>query len=97
MIRRIAFVLALVPALAGAQESFDRTMVSKIRDEGLARSQAWGMVDTLATVIGPRLTASPAYMQAARMGAGPVFAGDDRAPVRPAAGVSRCVVVVDAG
>jgi carboxypeptidase Q len=66
MIRRIAFVLALVPALAGAQESFDRTMVSKIRDEGLARSQAWGMVDTLATVIGPRLTASPAYMQAAR-------------------------------
>jgi carboxypeptidase Q len=40
-------------------------MVARIRDEGLNRSHAWAMVDTLATVIGPRLTASPAFMRAA--------------------------------
>ena len=40
-------------------------MVAKIRDEGLNRSHAYGMLDTLATVIGPRLTASPAYLRAA--------------------------------
>ena len=40
-------------------------MVAKIRDEGLNRSHAWSMIDTLATVIGPRLTGSPAYMRAA--------------------------------
>jgi carboxypeptidase Q len=64
MIRRLYFAAALTPALLGAQESFDRAMVAKIRDEGLNRSQVWGMVDTLATVIGPRLTASPAFMRA---------------------------------
>jgi hypothetical protein len=36
-----------------------------MRDEGLNHSRAWSMVDTLATVIGPRLTASPAFMRAA--------------------------------
>jgi carboxypeptidase Q len=56
---------AVVPSVLAAQEPFDRAMVAKIRDEGLNRSHAWGMVDTLATVIGPRLTASPAFMRAA--------------------------------
>src|ERR1700712_2180034 len=65
MIRRLVVVALLVPAFAGAQESFDRPMVAKIRDEGMNHSQVWGMVDTLATVFGPRLTASPAYMRAA--------------------------------
>src|SRR3954469_23576731 len=65
MIRRFAFVAVLCPALLGAQESFDRAMIARIRDEGLNRSHVWSMVDTLATVIGPRLTASPAYMRAA--------------------------------
>src|SRR4029077_6955375 len=55
---------AFAPTLLGAQETFDRAMVAKIRDEGLNHSHAWGMVDTLATVIGPRLTASPAFMRA---------------------------------
>jgi carboxypeptidase Q len=64
MVRRF-FVLAVVPTLVSAQETIDRAMVAKIRDEGLNRSRAWAMVDTLATVIGPRLTASPAYMRAA--------------------------------
>jgi carboxypeptidase Q len=64
MLRRF-FVLAAVPTLVSAQETVDRAMGAKIRDEGLNRSRAWAMVDTLATVIGPRLTASPAYMRAA--------------------------------
>jgi len=62
---RLKIALLLTPAVLGAQESFDRAMVAKIRDEGMNRSRVWSMVDTLATVIGPRLTASPAYMRAA--------------------------------
>jgi carboxypeptidase Q len=65
MIRRLVLAAALAPALLSAQEPFARAMVAKIRDEGLNRSHAWEMIDTLATVIGPRLTASPAYMRAA--------------------------------
>ncbi|HEY5061084.1 MAG TPA: hypothetical protein VII52_06080, partial [Gemmatimonadaceae bacterium] len=53
------------PAVLGAQEIVDRAMMAKIRDEGLNRSHAWSMVDTLATVIGPRLTGSPAFLRAA--------------------------------
>src|SRR5262245_42404150 len=65
MLRRLAIlVVAAVPTLS-AQEPFDRAMVAKIRDEGLNRSHVWAMVDTLATVIGPRLTGSPAYMRSA--------------------------------
>jgi hypothetical protein len=48
-----------------AQEPVDRDAIVKIRAEGLDRSRVWSMVDTLATVIGPRLTASPAHRRAA--------------------------------
>ncbi len=71
MFRRLAFAAALtaavaaLPGRAAAQETFDRAMVAKIRDEGMNRSHAWQMIDTLATVFGPRLTASPAFMRAA--------------------------------
>ncbi len=65
MIRRLVLAAALAPALLGAQEPFDRAMAAKIRAEGLEHSRAWAMLDTLATVIGPRLTASPAYLRAA--------------------------------
>jgi hypothetical protein len=65
MLRRLVVLAFAIAPAAGAQESFDSAMVAKIRDEGLNRSHAWTMVDTLATVIGPRLTASPAYMRAA--------------------------------
>jgi len=65
MRKRLILFLATLPAVAGAQESIDQAMMAKIRDEGLNRSHAWPMLDTLATVIGPRLTASPAYMRAA--------------------------------
>jgi carboxypeptidase Q len=65
MIRRLILAAACAPAVLGAQESVDRAMMAKIRDEGLNRSHAWSMVDTLATVIGPRLTGSPAFLRAA--------------------------------
>jgi hypothetical protein len=64
--RRLALVLIALPSILAAQESFDRAMIAKIRDEGLNHSHAWAMLDTIADVIGPRLTASPAYMRAAR-------------------------------
>jgi hypothetical protein len=59
---RSALCLLVVPVALSAQS--DPTL-AKIRDEGLNHSHAWSMVDTLATVIGPRLTASPAFMRAA--------------------------------
>ncbi len=64
MLKRLILIAAL-PTVSAAQESVDQGMMAKIRDEGLNRSHAWAMVDSLATVIGPRLTASPAYMRAA--------------------------------
>src|SRR5262245_9581511 len=57
--------LCLAATTAAAQQPVDRAMIAKIRAEGLDRSRVWSMLDTLATVIGPRLTASPAYMRAA--------------------------------
>jgi carboxypeptidase Q len=66
MLRRLIAAAALiVPTALSAQESIDQAMIAKIRDEGLNRSHAWAMLDTLATVIGPRLTASPAFLRAA--------------------------------
>ena len=64
--RRILLLTALLSSASlSAQEPVDSAMMAKIRDEGLHRSHAWQMLDTLATVIGPRLTASPAFMRAA--------------------------------
>lgn len=63
--RRLALIFFAVPAILSAQESFDHAMIAKIRDEGLNHSQAYAMLDTIATVFGPRLTASPAFMRAA--------------------------------
>lgn len=62
---RLLAGLLLVPAGLVAQESIDQATIAKIRDEGLNRSHAWSMLDTIATVFGPRLTASPAFMRAA--------------------------------
>jgi hypothetical protein len=69
IMRRLALSLLLAaaaPASLAAQESFDRAMIARIRDEGLNHSHAWAMLDTIADVIGPRLTASPAFMRAAQ-------------------------------
>ena len=48
-----------------AQESVDRAIIAKIRDEGLTRSQAPEMFTHFTEDIGPRLTATPAYKTAA--------------------------------
>ena len=59
--------LRLLPliALPAALAAQDPAMLARIRDEGLNHSRAYPMLDTLATVFGPRLTASPAYLRAA--------------------------------
>ena len=57
--------LFVIAARLSAQEPVDRAMNAKIRAEGLERSQVVGTFDTLATVIGPRLTGSSAFQRAA--------------------------------
>lgn len=47
--------------LAGAQ---DPSALARIRDEGMNRSHVLQLFDHLTTVIGPRLTASPAFKEA---------------------------------
>jgi carboxypeptidase Q len=63
----IAIVVCCVAtaAVVRTQEKFDYAMFSKIRDEGLNRSQALDHVSWLADVYGPRLQGSPAMKQAA--------------------------------
>jgi hypothetical protein len=57
--------LLLTLALPSTLAAQDPAMLARIRDEGLNHSRAFAMVDTLATVFGPRLTASPAFLRAA--------------------------------
>jgi hypothetical protein len=64
MMRRVLLAL-LLPSILLSQEPVDAAMNAKIRAEGLERSQVAGMFDTLATVLGPRLTGSAAYLRAA--------------------------------
>jgi hypothetical protein len=45
---------------SGAQDS---SSIARIRDEGMSRSHALELFDHLTTVIGPRLTNSPAFKQ----------------------------------
>ena len=47
------------------QEPVDAAMNTKIRDEGLNRSQVYAMFNHLVDTIGPRLTASPEHKRAA--------------------------------
>ncbi len=66
--RLIAVVLAGMTALpstaAGQGEKVDATMVARIRDEGMARSQVMDHISWLADVYGPRLTGSTNIEQA---------------------------------
>ena len=48
-----------------AQERVDASMLAKIRAEGFERSHVVQMFDTIATVFGPRLTGSAAFLRAA--------------------------------
>src|SRR5437879_13428687 len=63
----IALVCVMAAAAVHTQEAgrLDYTMLGRIRDEGLNRSQALDHVSWLADVYGPRLQGSPAMRQAA--------------------------------
>jgi carboxypeptidase Q len=63
----IALGLALSPVSSYAQsvEKADTAVVSKIKDEGLKRSQVMNILSMLTDVHGPRLTNSPGYKKAA--------------------------------
>jgi hypothetical protein len=63
----LAPALALSASSAGAQvvqEAVDLTVIERIRDEGLNRSQIEELGGYLTDVIGPRLTGSPGMMRA---------------------------------
>jgi hypothetical protein len=63
---RSAAVLVLFQAASlTAQEPVDRSAIARIRAEATDRSQVLRMFDHLTNVIGPRLTASPAFREAA--------------------------------
>jgi len=65
--RKISTILAVVVSLAAvglAQERVDFSVVEKIRAEGMEHSKALATFDYLTTVIGPRLTNSPAHKRA---------------------------------
>jgi hypothetical protein len=62
----VAIVAAVCQGLAAAQDTIDRAMVAAITTEGRERSQAATLFYTLTDVLGPRLTASPAHLDAAR-------------------------------
>ncbi|HET9368896.1 MAG TPA: M20/M25/M40 family metallo-hydrolase [Vicinamibacterales bacterium] len=72
MTRPLSIGLLLAGVLAGPtvagwsqQEPVDATMVARIRDEGLNRSQVGGMFTMLVDRIGPRLAGSKEYLRAA--------------------------------
>src|SRR5215831_8434003 len=51
--------------MVSAQEPVDKDINAKIREEGLKRSKVYEVFTHFTEVIGPRLTASPAYKTAA--------------------------------
>jgi hypothetical protein len=78
MTRRTAWIAASVVVLAAVflaalfyarlpeREDIDEAIVTAIKAEGRAHSQASTLFHTLTDVLGPRLTASPAHTEAAR-------------------------------
>ena len=61
----VVCAVAVVGLYAQAGEKIDYQMMTKIRDEGLNRSQAMEIEGWMADVYGPRITGSPGYKQAA--------------------------------
>jgi len=61
----VVCAVAVVGLYAQAGEKIDYQMLTKIRDEGLNRSQAMELESWMADVYGPRITGSPGYKQAA--------------------------------
>jgi len=64
LISVVLFTFLLLPVVVDAQEPVDWDVVSKIREEGLQRSQIMDIVGYMADVLGPRLTASPSMRAA---------------------------------
>jgi len=64
----IAALMAVAGLLhAGAeQEPINQTMITSIKAEGLRSSEAPNLFHALTDVLGPRLTGSPAHVEAAR-------------------------------
>src|SRR5258708_17772997 len=62
---RLLLSLLVAATPLAAQEHLDLPMISKIRAEGLERSHVVQMFDTIATVVGPRLTGSLAFYRGA--------------------------------
>ncbi len=62
----LSLALLLAAPIADAQEKVDVAMIAKIRAEGLNNSRVMETFDHLVNVIGPRLTASPAYQTAVK-------------------------------
>ena len=61
---RLALLGAALAAPLLAAGAQDAATLARLRDEGMNRSQAPALFDHLTTVIGPRLTGSPAFKQA---------------------------------
>lgn len=61
----LVLLAALCAAPLAAQENNAATMIARIRAESLERSEVLALYGHLTDVIGPRLTGSPAYRQAA--------------------------------
>ena len=69
----LVFIAAFLPVASDAQiaqESVDLSVVQRIREEGLERSQVPELAQYLTEVIGPRLTGSPAMQRATEWAAG---------------------------
>src|SRR5262245_19540084 len=64
----IAAAVALMTGLihSGAAQEPSQTTIAAIKAEGLRRSEAENLFHTLTDVLGPRLTGSPAHVEAAR-------------------------------
>ena len=66
--KRLTFILVSVATafvfVEAQTEKLDYATIGRIRDEGLNRSQVMDHVSWLSDVYGPRLTGSPAIMQA---------------------------------
>lgn len=58
------FCAVLIGTSAGAEEPVDMDVVNQIRDEGLNRSQVMDVLRHLTDTIGPRLTGTPAMLEA---------------------------------
>ena len=69
--KRVLITLTTISTLAiplGAQETVDLAMIERIKAEGLERSKVMEHFNYLTNVVGPRLSATPAYKRAADWG-----------------------------